>query len=251
MSTFRNRQPEGVPTGGQFATTTKTESDVTLTPARSGLSIDPACQGKAVQDLAAAGLKGTLAPYHGGDPDIPDGSLSYHSPEGHELAISGLGTGSTAIHMISGDPDHSFTVTRENATARDVVEGIEAAAWCDDLAGAFETTFDHGGENEVRDSYLSRNPETGDMVAGMTISDQDGNWFSVDHNYTTGETTAAPESAAGPGPLPDVDLDAVITDLTGKDTGGDTQGAAASAFADVMEQVRSHPKFDRYTGTKS
>lgn len=246
MTTFRNRQPEGTPAGGQFAPTLKSESSVALTAGAGsgGLAIDYDCNTEEVRALGRAGLQGRISLYTGDDEDTPEGTVLYHSPEGRELAISGLGSEKVEIRVVSDYEYHSFRTTHGGyPRAEEIVSGIEVACWREDITDAFATSFSDG-ENEVRDSYFDRNRDTGEFFAGMTLSDQEGNWFTVEHNYGTGETTAAAES--GPdSELPEVNLDEVISDLTRSDVSGNAQTVAAAAFAKVRNRVEGYPYYSK------
>lgn len=244
MTTFRNRQPEGIPTGGQFATMTKSESDVSIASGGTSLSIDEGCNTEAVRALADAGLKGRFQPYRGDDPDVAEGSVTYNSPEGHEMVISGLG--SAEVQIRTGNPDDNSGLTMShgnNPSAEEIKKGIDVAAWMEDTNEAFGVSFTDG-ENEIRETYFDRNIETGDMVAGMTVSDSEGNWHTVDHNFTTGQTTATPESGPGSHPLPEADLDAIMSDLTGTDASGNSQAVAAAAFGKIRNRVQDSPFYN-------
>lgn len=245
MTTFRNRQPEGIPTGGQFATMTKSEADVSLAAGTNTLTIDEDCSTEAVQALADAGLKGRIEPYRGDDEDMPEGMVVYSSPAGHEIGISGLGGEEVEIRIMTDDEYRSLRMSHTgNPSAEEVVKAIEVAAWTEDVTDSFSVGFTDG-ENEIRETYFDRNTETGDFVAGMTLSDQDGNWLTVDHNYTTGETTATPESGPGTHPLPPVDLDAVMSDMTGTDASGNSQAVAAAAFGRIRNRLEDEPFYNK------
>ncbi|MCC3299313.1 hypothetical protein [Arthrobacter caoxuetaonis] len=246
MTTFRNRQPEGTPAGGQFASTPKSESDVALAAGTGtgGLDIDYDCNTEEVRALARAGLQGRITPYNGTDEDIPAGAVIYTSHEGHELAISGLGGEEVEVRVVTDDEHRSFRMTHGGyPRAEEVVTGIEFAAWREDVTDAFSVGFTDG-QNEVRETYFDRNIETGEFFAGMTLSDQEGNWFTVEHDYGTGETSATPES--GPGAeMPKIDLDAVMSDLTGSDASGNAQTVAAAAFAKIRNRVEGYPFYNK------
>ncbi|MCC3299314.1 hypothetical protein [Arthrobacter caoxuetaonis] len=249
MNTFRNRQPQGIPTGGQFAATTHSESSISLGgPPRPDLVIhDPSIDSEAVQELAAAGLKGGLFPARESQ-DLPEGSVELWT-DGARLGISGLGTDEVAVKFLSDDPNREFTMTHSNKpSTEDIMNAIEAAQWKDKLTDVFAGSFRDGEDFEVRDNYLGRNSHTGDYVAGMTVSTHTGDWFTLDHNFTTGQTTVDSESWMNEKPFPQDFVDPIISDLTGKDAyGEDAQRAAAEAFGKVKERAEQMPGYEKFS----
>lgn len=251
MNTPRSRQPQGIPVGGQFAAHSHSEPSLSLSdPIPAPLRVDPSVDSEAVRALAAEGLVGEIRPYQGDDDEIPEGSLHYRSGS-NSIVISGLGTDSLAIRNLSDDPHREFTMTREdNPGAAEIVEAVDAVKWQNNLSDAFTEGFNDGEDFEVRDTYLGKNGETGDVVAGMSISDHNGTWFTLDHNYTTGATTVDSESWMGEKPLDHLFVAPIVSDLTGKDVyGADADNAAAAAFAKVRARAEEHLDYEKYCNT--
>lgn len=249
MSTYRNRQPQGIPTGGQFAASMHSEPSISLggPPEPKLVILDPSIDSPAIQELADAGLRGGLYAAEE-DHDLPEGSVVLRT-DGVQVGLSGLGTDEVAVKLLSDDPGREFTMTHSNKpSTEDVMNAIGTTVWKDKLTDTFGETFQDGEDFEVRDNYLGRNSHTGDYIAGMTVSTPNGDWFSLDHNFTTGKTTVDSETWMDEKPFPQEFVDPIISDLTGKDVyGEDAQRAAAEAFGEVRARAEQMPGYDKFS----
>ncbi|MFF2678057.1 hypothetical protein ACFVRT_15910 [Arthrobacter koreensis] len=232
----RNRQPAGIPVGGQFATTAHAEPAGVHMNDQSG-SIPASAPGAwaAAFGLGQAGLQGDVTLYTGGNPDAAEGALAYVSPRGHELVISGAGTDNLTIHHF--DPTEENTFTTERTGCEDpakAVEAIEDVLWDLETRDVFTAGFYDGEVFETREVELGRTGD-GTSCASMTVRDEGDNELYVSHDYDTGKTTLSSERGELSGLAQEAALDALIVDMAEESEDGNNEVAAARAF----ERIRS------------
>ncbi|MCC3292615.1 hypothetical protein [Arthrobacter sp. zg-Y1110] len=229
-----NRQPQGIPVGGQFAATAHAEpARVTLYGDLSG-SITPAGAWVAAFNLGKTGLEGDFTPYTGGNPDAPEGSLNYVSPSGHELVLSGVGTEDFQIHHFDPSEENTFTIgAGDGRNPVKAAKDIQDALWDLEVRDAFDAGFSDGNVYEIRDTELGRTAD-GENYGAMMIRDDDDNEFTVRHNYDTGETSLSiPGYGPLDGPAEGAALDSIIVDMAEEPDDGNNDVAAARAFEKI------------------
>lgn len=232
MSTPKiNRQPEGIPAGGQFAASLHAEPEVALGESSANTRLDAV----AAFELGKAGLQGELTPYTGSDPDAGEDAMTYVSPLGRELVISGAGTQNCMVHHFDPSGENTFHIGDiDGRNPSETVEALNSAVWDLEVRDAFDMGFRDGEVYEIRDTELGRTKD-GDSYALMSLSDDEGNWSTVHHNYGTGITTIADDSSTLTGMAESITMDAIVTDMAEEPTDGNLPVAMARAF----ERIRA------------
>lgn len=241
-----NRQPAGIPVGGQFAHTAHAEpAGVSLHDQSGSTPASAPGPWAAAFRLGQAGLEGDLTPYTGGNPDAAGGSLAYVSPRGHELVISGAGTDRLTIHHF--DPTEENTFTAERTGCQDPAKAVEAIGdvlWDLETKDAFSAGFTDNGEVfEIRDIEIGNDDGAG--YAAMTVRDDVDDELYIRHNYDTGETTVSSERGVLDGPAREAALDALIVDMSEESEDGDSEVAVARAFERIRSAALQLPGADK------
>ncbi|MGK3708641.1 hypothetical protein [Arthrobacter sp. IK3] len=232
-----NRQPQGIPAGGQFAATPHSENDSVTLPAPA----QPAFPAAAAFELGKAGLQGELSQYTGGNPDAPEGAMAYVSPAGHELVLSGVGTDTLMIQHF--DPTEENTFTTERSGCKDpakAVAAIEDVLWDLEAQDSFSAGFADGDVYEIREVELGRDAD-GTNRAMIIVRDEDDNELTVSHNYDTGTTTFTSDYGDLDGLAEEAALDSIVVDMAEEVEGGDNNLAIRRAFERVRAAALRSP----------
>lgn len=227
MTTDPKRQPEGIPTGGQFAATAHAEPGVSLqVPAPSGLTIidgadndiawdSPEDQGRyleAAYFLEEAGIEGTVKPLYTKYRDEDGLDAMELAVDGRSFTIRHAGTMHPEVSYDGdGDEDWSFRSEagdganrNEHEVLADVVASARHDAACQNAwrNDPNEETFQHGDEADVRD-FGVRYAEDGTRTITVDI-EKDGRFWEL---VQRGNDDVEVFLEGKPLPLPFIQLD--------------------------------------------
>lgn len=251
------RQPKGIPVGGQFAPTAHSEPEARL----ASINIDQFNHGvqplrvegassDLTDELAAAGLTGSLVRYTGGNPDIEDGAWAYTSNSNRDLVLSRTGDGGFVVHHDDRYDEDSFHLetTPEDSTPESNVESVRRALW--DLAVAdanytSPTQLATGDFYELREVTLDRNGQ-GQAYAAVMASNDDGMWTTVTQNYSTGAVGIERDGTRLTGPAAELELAALFEGLGSEPLNGDFHAHVRSVFSNLLTTATADPDAPRW-----
>ena len=220
--------------GGKFSEFVRSEPAGIVMPG--SLTIAPSAAGAEVYALADAGLEGSIERYAGDEPDTPEGSLEYTSPNGVTLYLIGAGTANFRVkyhdeHDLAG----AFEKKIESADPEVQADLVREALWSVDLWGASETGFWTGDIYENRGCDFR--VEDGDLTAIAELGDYDqGRTLYLVHDFASGSTTVSVEGEELEGAVREAEVDAILND-TVEGWEGDREQALGDAFRRIMAEV--------------
>lgn len=192
-------------------------------------------------ELGKAGLQGDLTPYAGDNPDAGDLAMTYVSPRGHELVISGAGTESAMVHHFDPSEENTFALGGfDGRSPAETVKAINEVVWELEVRDAFDSGFRDGEVYELREAELGRSKDGGNF-AQMEVSDEDGNRTTVHHDYDTGVTTIFDEDGQLDGMTESITMDAIVIDMAEEPEDGNLQVAMARAFERIRANAANVP----------
>jgi hypothetical protein len=240
MTTSPSRQPKGIPVGGQFAAAAHPESGVSLDQ-NEGLSVAAGTDPALAEKLAAGGLKGSLAPYKGNNPDAGDNPHAYTSPGGRELILSSSDDeGFRAMYDDRYDVEtFSLEITPEDATSEACVETVQDALWqlaINDANSEIPGGLRSADYYELQEVTLDRNPDGG-LVGEIRARNDDDMETIVRHDVQTGTTTVYREGEWLDGLAADWELAAVFEGLRSEPDHGDFHRHTHAYFEGLLQHA--------------
>ena len=188
MTTEPNRQPEGIPTGGQFAKKTQSDDVPALAPAFNfDTPEDKARYEEAAAFIAESDIEGTIEPlFTQYRPEEGLDAVILHT-DGRRMVIRHAGTTSPQVEY-GDDEDDAWTFRSEpgdtaNKTEHEILADLVAGArhdaacqeaWRRDPSGE---TFQYGENVSVKD-FGVRYAEDGTRVITLDI-DNDGRYWEL------------------------------------------------------------------------
>lgn len=214
-------------TGGQFAEKHLSKgADLNAAVSRAGLTSSPGVPPEIAGGLAESGLTGSVAPYQGDNPDNPDDTYTYKSPDSdYELDFHRTENGGYEVsYEDRWDESNSFRVQMDEYTPESLAGTLEDTLYELDVAAAGQDAFHRAGsdEYELRESTVSVDA-AGKVNSRMMVSGEDGDWIDMSHDHATGETSLSRYGEAVTGP----EADELMEGIMG---GGDARSRAAAMF---------------------
>lgn len=253
MTTSPSRQPKGVPVGGQFAAAAHPESDLNLDETnvaqlRTAEGTDPLL----AQKLAAGGLKGTIAPYSGNNPDAGDNPHSYTSPGGRELIVShSEGEGFRVMYDDRYDEDTFSLEVDADADAQECADTVQDALWqlaVNDANAHSPAGLSSGDFYELREVALDRRPD-GSFVGSIRASNDDGMHSVVQYYLSTGTTTVYRDDEWLEGAAAEWELAAVFEGLHSEPEHGDFERHTRAYFEGLLQTAATDPDAPAWSKT--
>ncbi|WP_427019389.1 hypothetical protein ACQCSX_22110 (plasmid) [Pseudarthrobacter sp. P1] len=203
------------------------------------LTVAPGVDEAAADLLAAGGLVGHLEPYRGTNPDIEEGSLSYTSVSGRELALSNITDGELAVtYDDRHDEDNHFTLEQGTygATPAEKVDTVREALWSLAVKDANYSTpggLHNGHLYELRDTMIERG--TSDATASFVVQNEDtGDFNIITHCFADRTTTIERDGDKLDGLAAEWELAAVFEDMRSEPDDGDFNAHAGKVFANLL-----------------
>lgn len=218
-------------TGGQFAEKSRSEgAGLKSAVERSGLTSSPGVPPEMADGLAEAGLTGSVAPYQGNNPDCPEDSFTYKTPDSdYELDFHRTEKGGFEVgYEDRWNEDNSFTVQMDEYTPERLAGTLEDTLYVLDVAAAGQDAFRSVGDDfELRGTELVVDGR-GNPHSSVLVSDEEGEWIHVSHDHGTGETTLSRNSEYIQGD----DGDELLARIVGDSE--DARGRAAAMFGQML-----------------
>jgi hypothetical protein len=215
-----NRQPQGIPVGGQFAAKTHSEPAVNLRP---GLKVDKNAANyfaDQVQSIWEAGLQGELtATKDRLTYTAPDGVAFDIHQDGHKLDNGELGW--AVDNHDQADVDHPSYGLRYESDTEDLGENVQEALFDHAMGEAF--TLNGGSESldfrQFNSVWPEREPSASASFLDVTTGDDLEVFYNMEHSELTVWRNGEKASTE--------DVDATFADLVGS-TGLDVPGGSPS-----------------------
>ncbi|MCU6480179.1 DUF7007 domain-containing protein [Arthrobacter sp. A2-55] len=226
------KQDRGLPgNGGEFATPIKSEPDLHLQLRE--LAADESLDQDFVEVLHHAGLRGTLQPYDGDNPDISDAAIVFKHPRSDtELVIDPKNDeGFAVLYEDRYDEANSFrTTSDEYPSPKEMGDMVQDMLFTQGVNNAvYSATMPD--RFEIRDTGIHADGEGNIHTRIIICDDQDelGGFGYLGYDYTTGEASLSDCDN------PDLTLEEVITDLFPEGT------SAQQGFDKILQMSAASP----------
>lgn len=244
MTTSPSRQPKGIPVGGQFAAAAHSESGVSLDQ-NDVLTVAAGTDPALAEKLTAGGLKGSLAPYSGNNPDAGENPHTYTSPGGRELILSSSeDEGFRAMYDDRYDEEtFSIEIAPEDADARGCAGVVHDALWqlaLNDANSEIPAGLRSADYYELQEVTLERGSEGG-FLGEIRARNDDDSETVIRHELSNAATTVYRDGEKLDGLAADWELAAVFEGLRSEPGHGDFYTHTHEYF----QSLRGHAAKDR------
>lgn len=232
---------KGAGTGGQFAEKTRSKgADLPKEIAAAGITAVPGVPAEIAAGLAQAGLTGTISPYQGNNPDLPDEAFTYKHPESdYELDFHRNESGGyTVSYEDRFEEGNNFTVTGEDPSEEKLAETLKESLFELDVTAAGYDACSASGvdqeEFELRETEVGVGKD-GVPRSSVLVNDNEGDWIHMNHDHGTAETTLSQDGV----PIEDEAAEELLNRIMG---GGDNaRGRAAAMFEQTLVGAAASP----------
>ena len=204
------------------------------------------------------GMEGTFIPYAGSDSNVEQPALTWTSPGGREIHLSGIGTGRTEAYWDgNGDDDYStrFGVDEDHADTDAPRALRDAAAYAAVMDAVPQTAgIPEGGDMYELREVGARQGMDGAAVVELEMLDVDNDReVTLSYNAGTGAVSMSidGERVDASSPLGretfGAELDAILTDSR-VDWAGSPAEHAAGAFGRLLQQAAADPDAPAWMG---